>query len=71
MVKNLSAVQEAWVWSLGWEDPLEEGMVTHSSILNLENTNGYSPWRPKESDTTKRLSTSQHIIVDVAITGLP
>ena len=24
---------ETWVWSLGWEDPLEEGMVTHSSIL--------------------------------------
>ena len=33
MVKNLSAVQETWVRSLGWEDPLEEGMATHSSIL--------------------------------------
>ena len=33
MVKNLSAMWEAWAWSLGWEDPLEEGMVTHSSIL--------------------------------------
>ena len=33
MVKNLSAVQEIWVQSLGWEDPLEEGMTTHSSIL--------------------------------------
>ena len=33
MVKNLSAVQENWVQSLGWEDPLEEGMTTHSSIL--------------------------------------
>ena len=32
-VKNLPAMQETWVWSLGWEDPLEEGMVTHSSIL--------------------------------------
>ena len=32
MVKNLPAIQETWVWSLGWEDPLEEGMVTHSSI---------------------------------------
>jgi len=33
VVKNLSAMQETWVLSLGWEDPLEEGMVTHSSIL--------------------------------------
>ena len=33
MVKNLSAMQETWVQSLGWEDPLEEGMATHTSIL--------------------------------------
>ena len=33
MVKNLSATQETWVQSLGWEDPLEKGMATHSSIL--------------------------------------
>ena len=33
MVKNLLAMQETWVWSLGWEDPLEKGMATHSSIL--------------------------------------
>ena len=33
MVKNLPAVQETQVHSLGWEDPLEEGMATHSSIL--------------------------------------
>ena len=26
-------MQETWVWSLGWEDPLKEGMATHSSIL--------------------------------------
>ena len=32
-VKNPPAVQEAWVQSLGWEDPPEEGMATHSSIL--------------------------------------
>ena len=36
MVKNPPAVQETWVWSLDWEDPLEEGMATHPSIL---------PWR--------------------------
>jgi len=33
LVKNLPAMQETWVPSLGWEDPLEEGMATHSSIL--------------------------------------
>ena len=33
MVKNLSAMQENWVQFLGWEDPLEKGMATHSSIL--------------------------------------
>ena len=33
MVKNPPAMQETWVQSLGWEDPLEEGMATHSGIL--------------------------------------
>ena len=39
LVKNLPAMWETWVQSLGWEDPLEEGMTTHSSILP-----GESPW---------------------------
>ena len=49
MVKNLPAMQETWVPSLVWEDPLEDGMATHSSILGLENPHGqrnlvgYSP----------------------------
>ena len=33
-VKNPPAMWETWVLSLGWEDPLEEGMATHSSILD-------------------------------------
>ena len=33
MVNNLPAVEETWARSLDWEDPLEEGMATHSSIL--------------------------------------
>ena len=33
MVKNLPAMQETWVQSLGWEDPLGKGMTIHSSIL--------------------------------------
>ena len=34
MVNNLPAMQETWVRSLGWEDPLEKGMAIHSSILS-------------------------------------
>ena len=33
LVENLPAVRETWVQSLGWEDPLEKGKATHSSIL--------------------------------------
>ena len=36
MVKNPPAMQETWVPSMGWEDSLEEGMATHSSILAWE-----------------------------------
>ena len=35
-VKNPPAMQETWVQSLGWEDPLEEGMATHSNILTCK-----------------------------------
>ena len=38
-VKNLPAMRETWVRSLDWEDPLEEGMETHSSLLALK-----TPW---------------------------
>ena len=40
MVKNLPAIRDTWVWSLGWEDPLEKEMATHSSILAWR-----IPWR--------------------------
>ena len=33
LVKNLPAMRDSWVLSLGWEDPLEKGKTTHSSIL--------------------------------------
>jgi len=39
MVKNLPTMQETWVRSLGWEDPLEKGIATHSSILAWK-----TPW---------------------------
>ena len=65
LVKNLTAVQETQVCSLGWEDPLEKEMATHSSILAWRihgqgSLAGYSPWGRKESDTTERLSTHTH-----------
>ena len=62
-VKNLPAMQEIPVQSLGWEDPLQKGMVTHSSILVwripwTEEPGGlpWDPWGHKESDTTKQLT---------------
>ena len=53
LVKNLPAMWETWVPSLDWEDPLENGMATHSSILawRLPWTM-YSSWGRKESDMT-------------------
>ena len=64
-IKNLPAVQETRVRSLSWEDPLEKGMVTHSSILAwripwMEEPDGlYSSWGCKESDTTEQLILSK------------
>ena len=57
MVKNLPAVQETWVRSLGWEDPLEKEMATHSSILAqkipcTEEPGGLQSMGPQESDMT-------------------
>ena len=52
--------------SLGWEDPLEKGMATHSSSLAwripwAEEPEGYSPWGCKESDTTERQTLSHFL----------
>ena len=59
LVKNLPAMWETWVLSLGWEDPLEKGKVTHSSILAWRIPwTIYSPWVCKESVATERLSLS-------------
>ena len=46
-------MQEAWVQSLGGEDPLEKGMATHSSILAWRIPPDCSPWGHKESDVTE------------------
>ena len=59
LVKNLPAMQETRVQSLGQEDTLEKGMATHSSILahGQRSLVSYSPWGHKESDMTERIST--------------
>ena len=54
----MQETQETWVWSLGWEGPLEEEMATHSSVLawrihGQRGLAGYSPWGHKESDMTE------------------
>ena len=55
LVKNLPAMQETWVRSLGWEDPLEKEKATHSSILAWR-----IPWtiQSAKSQTQQRLSLS-------------
>ena len=65
MVKNPPAMWETWVQSLGWEDPLEEGMATHCNILAWRIPMDRGAWWPtvhqvaKSQDTTERLSTAQ------------
>ena len=63
MVKNLPAMWETQVRCLVWEDPLEKGMATHSSVLAwripwTEEPSRLSPWDSKESDSTEQLSLS-------------
>ena len=67
MVKNLPAVWEIWVGSLGWEDPLEEAWQPTPVFLPGESPGqrslaGYSPRGHKESDTTEQLSTAPRLV---------
>ena len=56
LVKNLPTMRETWVRSLGWEDPLEKGMATHSNTLAWRIPWTYQPWSCKELDVNKQLS---------------
>ena len=63
MAKNLTAMQQTGVQPLGWEDPLEKGMATHSSILAWRSPwtvepGSYSSWDLKQLNTTERLTVS-------------
>ena len=55
-VKNMPAKWETWIRSLGWEDPLEEGMATHSSILAWRILRDRGAWWA----TVHGVSKSQH-----------
>ena len=66
-VKHLPSMKETWVQSLGGEDPLENEMATHSSILpgkfhGQRSLAGYSLWGCKELDTTKQSTASSSTI---------
>ena len=68
MVKNLPAMQETWVRSLGREHPMEKEMAAHSSILpekshGLRSLAGYSSWCHKEPDKTKQLTLTYVIYI--------
>jgi len=67
MVENPPATWKTWVWSLGWEDPLEEGMATHSSILAWRIPMDGGAWQAIVNGVTKsqiwlsdRLSTMKY-----------
>ena len=64
LIKNLPAMWETWVGSLGWKDPLEKGMATHSRILAWRIP---SPWDCKESDTTEGLLLHSTILLSIQI----
>ena len=71
-VKNLPAMQETPVQFLGQEDPLQEGMATHSSIHAwripwTEEPAGYSAWGHKESNAAEQLSLS--LFMDCSLPG--
>ena len=74
-VKNLPAMQETWVRSLGREVPLEKGMATLSCVLawkshEQRNLVKYSPWGRKESDMPERLTLSLHFTMGRETDGI-
>ena len=68
LVKNLPAMWETWVRSLGWEGPLEKGKATHSSILAWR-----IPWTPwtVQSMGSQRVGRDFHFHMVILSFGLP
>ena len=69
MVKNPFVMQQSWVRSLGWEDPLEKDMTAHSSTLAWRIPMDRGPWGCKRSDTTERPSPAQQTTVHSISSG--
>ena len=59
LVKNPPAIWETWVQSLGWEDPLEEGMAAHSSFLPLESI--WTEWQGTVHGVSKSQDATEHL----------
>ena len=76
-VKNLPAIQETWVRSLRWEDPLEEVYDNPLQCSCLENPHGqrclvgYCPWGCKDQDVTELQSTAQGYTIPGCNQNLP
>ena len=69
-------MQETWVRSLGWEDPLEKEMAIHSNILAwrvswMEEPGGLQSTGRKESDTTERLHFTYLCVSSLGLLALP
>ena len=68
LAKTPPAMQETWVQSLGWEDPLEKGTSTHFSILAWRIPwSVYSPWGHKELETTEGFPLSQSQVLKLKL----
>ena len=67
LVKNPPTMQKTWVQSLGWEDPLEEGMATHSSILAWRIPMDRGAWRATVHKGHKKLDMTEQLVGQVIL----
>ena len=65
MVKNLPAMWETWVRPLGWEDPVEKGMTTYSSVLAWR-----IPWTEQPGPTHQELDLTRVTYTHLFVTSL-
>ena len=70
LVKNLPAMQEILVWSLGWEDPLEKGKATHSSVVAWR-IPWMSPWGRRVGHDWATFTFTFHINVSMSLIVVP
>ena len=69
MAMNLPAMWETWIRSLGWEDSLEEGMATHSSVLAWRIPKDRGAWRDAVHGGRKELDTTELKLEDPITEG--